>query len=79
MNQGIVVAKAIASGNTTGISFGSFKQYRDTVMCIIEANNDIKSRIYAVHDTLGNKIDQFSYHSELGGVSMILIILQCII
>ena len=76
MNQGIVVAKAIASGNATGISFGSFKQHRDTAVCIIEANNDIKSRIYAVHDTLGNKIDQSPYYSELGGVSIIVLILQ---
>ena len=56
-----------------------FKLIRGTVACIIEANNDINPRIYAVHDTPGNKIDQSPYHSELGGISMMLFILQCVI
>ena len=37
----------------------------------------INSRIYAVYDTPGNRTDQSPYRSELGGISMMLLILQC--
>ena len=66
MDQGLAVAKAVVSGTGTGISGESFKQYRGTVAGIIEANNDINSRIYDVHNTPGNKTDQYPYLSELG-------------
>ena len=54
---------------------GSFKHNRGTVACIIEASNNINSRIYAP----GNETEQSPYRSELGGISMMLIILQCVI
>ena len=65
MDQGKDMAKSIATGNATNISDGSFNQYRGTVVCIIEASNNITSIKYAVHDTLDNKTDQSSYRSEL--------------
>ena len=63
----------------TGISDGSFKHNRGTAACILEANNDSNSRIYAVHDTPGNSTDQSPYRSELGGISMMLLIIQGVI
>ena len=78
-NQGLAVAKTIIIGNATGISDGSFKHNRGIVTSIIEANNNINSRIYVVHDTPSNKTDQFPYRSELGGISMMLLILQYVI
>ena len=47
------VAKAIQCGDATGISDGSYKNKRGTAACIIEANKDTSSRIYAFHDTPG--------------------------
>ena len=79
MDQGLTVLQVIVSGNTTGIRQGSFENNRGTAACIIEANKDINSRIYVVHDTPGNKIDQFPYRPELGGISMILLLLQYVI
>ena len=78
-DQILAVAKTILSGNATQISNGSFKNNRGTVACIVEANNDTNSRIYAMYDTPGNKIDQSPYRSELGRISMVLLILQCVI
>ena len=43
-------------------------------MYIIEANNNIKSKIYTVHNTLGNKTYQSPYQLELG---CILIMPRC--
>ena len=57
MDQGKDLAKVIVSGNTTGISDGYFKQRRLTEACIIESNNNMTSRIYAVPDKPGNKIN----------------------
>ena len=65
MDQGLAVAQAVVSGTGTGISGESFKQYRGTVAGIIEANNDINSRIYDVHNTPGKKTEQYPYLSEL--------------
>ena len=70
------MAQAITKGTATGISDGSFKHNRGTAACIVEANNDSNSRIYAVHDTPGNSTDQSPYRSELGGISMMLLIIQ---
>ena len=79
-DQGLVVAQAITKGNATGISDGSFKHNRGTAACIIEANNNNNnSRVCAVHDTPGNSTDQSPYRSELGGISMMLLIIQGVI
>ena len=64
-DQGLEVAQAIVFGNTTGISYGSFKNNRGTTTYIIKTNKDRNSRIYAVHDTTGNKLDQSPYRSEI--------------
>ena len=64
-------------GRATEISDGSFKNNRGTASCTIEANNNNNSRIYAVHDTPGNITDQSPYRSELGGISMMLLVRQC--
>ena len=56
-DQGSKVAKAIQRGDATGISDGSYKNKRDIVTCIIEANRDTSSRIYALHDTPGRQRD----------------------
>ena len=78
-DQEFAVAYTIITGQATGISDGTFKYNRGTVACIIEANNNINSHIYAVYDTPGNKTDQFPYRPELGGISMILLLLQYVI
>lgn len=57
MDQGKDVAKVIVSGNTTGVSDGYFKQHRVTEACVIEANNNMTSRIHAVPYKPGNKIN----------------------
>ena len=67
------------TGTATGISDGPFKNNRDTTACIIEANNNNNSRIYAVHDTPRNITDHSPYRSELGGISMMLLILQYVV
>lgn len=51
------MAKVIVSGNTTGVSDGYFKQHRVTEACVIEANNNMTSRIHAVPYKPGNKIN----------------------
>ena len=79
MDQETVVAKSITSGNATGISHGSFKQYRDIAACILEDDNNIQSGIYAIHNIPGNKLDQSLYRSELEGISMMMVLIQCII
>ena len=78
-DQEFAVAYTIITGQATGISDGTFKYNRGTVACIIEANNNINSHIYAVYDTPGNKTDQSPYRSEIGEFSMMLLILQCVI
>ena len=78
-DQGLAVAQSITKRKATGISDGSFKHNRGTTACIIEANNNNNSRIYAVYDTPGNSTDQSPYRSELGGISMLLLIIQGVI
>ena len=79
MDQRLGVAQTIIIGNDTRIRNISFKHNISTETCIIEANNNINSRIYAVNDTPGNKTDQSQYFSKLGGISMMLLILKCVI
>ena len=79
MDQRSAVSQIIITGKAKVIGDDSFKDNRGTAVCIIEANNNINSRIYAVHNTPGNRIEQSSYRSELGGISMLLLILQCVI
>ena len=50
-DQGAKVAIAIKQGEATGISDGSYKNKKGTAACIVEANIDTSSRIYALHDT----------------------------
>ena len=78
-DQGFAVAHTIKTGTATGISDGSFKKNRGTAACIIEANKNNNSRIYAVYDTPGNRTDQSLYRSKLDGISMLLLIIQCVI
>ena len=78
-DQGAKVARAIQIGEATGISDGSFKNKRGTAACIIEANKDTSSRIYAFHDTPGRPTDQSPYRSELSGISMMLAVIKCVL
>ena len=78
-DQGFAVAHAIKTETTTGISDGSFKNNRGTASYNIKANNNNNSRIYVVHDTPGNITDQSPYPSELRGISMMLLVLQCVV
>ena len=78
-DQELVVAQAIITGKAAGISEVSFKNNRGTVVFIIEANSDMNLHIYAEHDTSGNKSDQSPYCLELGRISMMLLIIQCVI
>ena len=78
-DQEFAVAHTIITGQATGISDGTFKYNSGIEACIIEANNNINSHIYAVYDTPGNKTDQSPYRSEIGEFSMMLLILQCVI
>ena len=78
-DQGKAIANAIQLGNATGISDGSYKNNRGTAACVTEENNNEDSRIYAVHDTPGEMSDQSPYRSKLGGISMMLAILRCIV
>ena len=61
------------------MSDGSFKNNRWTAACIIEANKNNNSRIYAVCDTHGNSTDQSPYRSELGGIYMMMLVIQGVI
>ena len=47
------VSLVIRREQVTGISDGSFKDKRGTVVCILEANKDSESRLYVLHDTPG--------------------------
>ena len=78
-DQGAKVARAIQRGDATGISDGSYKNKRGTAACIIEANKDTSSRIYALHDTPGRQTDQSPYRSELSGISMMLAVIKCVL
>ena len=79
-DQGKTIAKAIALSIATGISDESYKKNnRGTAACILEKNTNIDSRIYVVYDTPGGKSDQSPYRSELGGISMMFVILKCIV
>ena len=78
-DQGAKVARAIQRGEATGISDGSYKNRRGAAACIIEANKDTSSRIYALHDTPGRPTDQSPYISELSGISMMLAVIKCVL
>ena len=78
-DQGKEIANAIQLGNATGLSDGSYKNNRGTAACVMEENNNEDSRIYAVHDTPGEMSNQSPYRLELGGISMMLAMLRCIV
>ena len=78
-DQGKAVARAITLVRTTRISDGSYKNNRGTASYILEENNNTASRIYTVHDILGNESDQSPFRLELGEISMMLAIIKCII
>ena len=75
MDKRIAVSKAITPDNAMGISDISFKQHRGLIACILDANTNIQSRIYDVHDTLGNQTDQYQYQLGLRGISMMLVLI----
>lgn len=69
----------IEFGVAIGISDGSFKDQRGAVACNLEANKDASSRIYVLHEAPSDSSDQPPYRSELGEISMMLAVIQCII
>ena len=52
---------------------------RGIAVYILEDNKHIESRIYVVRNTPGSESDQYPHRLKLGGISMMLVIIKCII
>jgi hypothetical protein len=70
-DDGKAMAQAIRNGTAIAVSDGSYKTGRGTAAFILEtsANFTKKGRIVGVNSIPGEKEDQSSYRSEIGGVS----------
>jgi hypothetical protein len=70
-NDGSAMAQAIKSGNAITVTDGSYKNGRGTAAFILEISDNFEpiGCIVGVNSISGEKEDQSSYRSEIGGVS----------
>jgi hypothetical protein len=69
-DNGLAMANAIKNGTAIAVSDGSYKNGRGTAAFILEISEfDKTGRIVGVNSIPGEKEDQTSYRSEIGGVS----------
>jgi len=76
-NDGSIPAEAIRKGTAIGVSNGFFKDRFGTA-CLVEEGKDSDSRIVCTCIIPGERSDQSSYRSELGGLFGLMVLVDVI-
>jgi hypothetical protein len=77
-DNGVAVAPAITSGDGRAVSDGSYKNSRSTSAFLLEGPTGAVGRIFGTNCVPGQRMDQDSYHGELGGVMGVLHTARCV-